>query len=150
MADYLNGPQLYNWAIEWIRSNVLIATNAEQLATVAAIFVCFLFFVRPLNRFFVGMTERFSVRAVHQILAQRANVHRHRVEQASYGAEQTRDIQRGDYESQNRKSARQPVTADKTRAELNDDPGKREAFGEPQNCGAKLPLGKDEGREPEG
>ena len=43
MADYLDGPQLYNWTIDWIRSNVLIATNAEQLATVAAIFVCFLF-----------------------------------------------------------------------------------------------------------
>jgi small-conductance mechanosensitive channel len=68
MGDYLNTPQLYNWAIDWIRSNVLIATNAEQLATVAAIFVCFLFFVRPLNRFFAGMTERFSVRAVRQIL----------------------------------------------------------------------------------
>src|SRR6516162_401970 len=68
MPDYLNTSQLYNWAIDWIRSNVLIATNAEQLATVAAIFVCFFFFVRPLNRFFVGMTERFSVRAIHQIL----------------------------------------------------------------------------------
>ena len=68
MGDYLNTPQLYNWAIDWIRSNVLIATNAEQLATVAAIFVCFLFFVRPLNRFLVGMTERFSVRAGRQIL----------------------------------------------------------------------------------
>jgi small-conductance mechanosensitive channel len=68
MADYLNTTQLYNWAIDWIRSNVLIATNAEQLATVAAILVCFLFFVRPLNRFLVGMTERFSVRAIHQIL----------------------------------------------------------------------------------
>ena len=68
MADYLNAPQLYNWAIDWIRSNVLIATNAEQLATVAVIFVCFLFFVRPLNRFFVGLAERFSVRTVRQIL----------------------------------------------------------------------------------
>jgi small-conductance mechanosensitive channel len=68
MADYLNTPQLYNWALDWISSNVLIATNAEQLATVAAILVCFFFFVRPINRFFVGMTERFSVRAVHQIL----------------------------------------------------------------------------------
>jgi hypothetical protein len=67
MADYLNTPQLYNWAIDWIRSNVLIATNAEQLGTVA-IFVCFLFLVRPLNRFFVGMAERVSVRAVRQIL----------------------------------------------------------------------------------
>ena len=68
MADYLDGPQLYNWAVDWIRSNVLIATNAEQLATVAVIFVCFLFFLRPLTRFFVGMAERFSVRAIHQIL----------------------------------------------------------------------------------
>src|SRR5215472_421820 len=68
MADYLNMSQLYNWAHDWIRSNVLIAINAEQLATVAVIFVCFLFFVRPINRFFVGMTERFSVRAIHQIL----------------------------------------------------------------------------------
>jgi small-conductance mechanosensitive channel len=68
MADYLNAPQLYNWAIDWVRSNVLIATNAEQLATVAAIFACFLCFVRPLNRFFAGMTERFSVRAVRQVL----------------------------------------------------------------------------------
>jgi small-conductance mechanosensitive channel len=64
----LNALQLYDWAIDWIRSNVLIATNAEQLATVAAIFVCFLFFVRPLNRFFAGMTERFSVRAIRQML----------------------------------------------------------------------------------
>ena len=68
MPDYLNTSQLYNWAIDWIRSNVLIATNAEQLATVAAIFVCFLFFARPLNRFFAGMTEWLSVRAVRQIL----------------------------------------------------------------------------------
>ena len=68
MPDYLNALQLYDWAIDWIRSNVLIATNAEQLATVAAIFVCFLFFVRPLNRFFAGMTERFSVRAIRQML----------------------------------------------------------------------------------
>src|SRR5215469_10382759 len=67
-ADYLNTPQLYNWALDWIRSNVLIATNAEQLATVAALLVCFLFFFRPINRFFVGMTERFSVRAVRPIL----------------------------------------------------------------------------------
>jgi len=68
MADYLNAPQLCNWAIDWIRSNVLIATNAEQLAMVAAVFACFLFFVRPLNKFFVSMAERFSVRAVRQIL----------------------------------------------------------------------------------
>src|SRR5215475_137472 len=68
MADYLNGAQLYDWAIDWIRSNVLIATNAEQLAIVAAILVCFLFLVRPINRFFVGMTERFSVRTVRQFL----------------------------------------------------------------------------------
>jgi hypothetical protein len=68
MADYLNTSQLYDWATGWIRSNVLIATNAEQLATVAAIFVCFLFLVRPLNRFSIGMAERFSVRAVRQIL----------------------------------------------------------------------------------
>src|SRR4029077_4590164 len=68
MGDYLNTSQLFNWAIDWIRSNVLIATNAEQLAVVAGIFAFFLLFVRPLNRFFVGMTERFSVRAVRQIL----------------------------------------------------------------------------------
>jgi len=68
MADYLNAPQLYNWAIDWIRSNVLIATNAEQLATAAGIFACFLFFVRPLNKFFVSMAERFSVGAIRQIL----------------------------------------------------------------------------------
>ena len=68
MADYINAPQLYHWVIDWIQSNVLIATNAEQLATVAAIFVCFLFFVRPLNKFFVSMAERFFVRAVRQIL----------------------------------------------------------------------------------
>ena len=57
MADYLNAPQLYNWVIDWIQSNVLIATNAEQLATVAAIFVCFLFFLRPLNKFFVSIVR---------------------------------------------------------------------------------------------
>ena len=68
MADYINAPQLYNWAIDWIRSNVLIATNAEQLATVAAIFVCFLFFLRPLNKFFVSLAERFSLRTVRQVL----------------------------------------------------------------------------------
>jgi len=68
MADYLNAPQLYNWAIDWIRSNVLIATNAEQLATVAGISACFLLCVRPLNKFFGSMAERFSVRAVRQIL----------------------------------------------------------------------------------
>ena len=68
MADYLNAPQLYNWAIDWIRSNILIATNAEQLATAAGIFACFLFFVRPLNKFFVSMAERFSVGAIRQIL----------------------------------------------------------------------------------
>jgi hypothetical protein len=37
MVDYLNAPHLYNWGVDWLRSNVLIATNAEQLATVAAI-----------------------------------------------------------------------------------------------------------------
>jgi hypothetical protein len=68
MADYLNTPQLYNWAIDWVRSNVLIATNAEQLATVAVIFAFFLFFVRPLNKFFISMAERFSVGATRQIL----------------------------------------------------------------------------------
>jgi small-conductance mechanosensitive channel len=68
MADYLNTPQLYNWAIDWIRSNVLTATNAEQLATVAAVLVCFAFFVHPLNRFFVSVADRFSVRATRQIL----------------------------------------------------------------------------------
>ena len=68
MADYLNIPQLYDWAIEWLRSNVLIATNAEQLATVAGIFAFFLLFVRPLNRFFVSVADRFSVRATRQIL----------------------------------------------------------------------------------
>jgi hypothetical protein len=46
MADYLNIPQLYDWTIEWLRSNVLIATNAEQLATVAGIFA---FFGEPLQ-----------------------------------------------------------------------------------------------------
>jgi len=32
MPDYLNALRLYDWAIDWIRSNVLIATSAEQLA----------------------------------------------------------------------------------------------------------------------
>jgi len=68
MADYLNAPQLYNWLSYWIRSNVLIAANAEQRVTVVGIFGCFLFFVRPLNRFFVSMAERFSVRAIRRIL----------------------------------------------------------------------------------
>ena len=68
MADYLNASQLYNWVIDWIRSNLLIATNAEQLATVAVIFVCFLFFLRPLNRFFVSLADRFSLRTVRQVL----------------------------------------------------------------------------------
>ena len=68
MAEYLNISQLYDWAIEWLRSNVLIATNAEQLATVAGIFAFFLLFVRPLNRFFVSVADRFSVRATRQIL----------------------------------------------------------------------------------
>jgi small-conductance mechanosensitive channel len=68
MADYLNALQLYNWAIDWIRSNVLIAANAEQLGTVTIIFVCFLFFLRPLNRFFASLAERLSLRTVRQIL----------------------------------------------------------------------------------
>ena len=68
MADYLDAPQLYGWAIDWIRSNVLIAKNAEQLATVVGAFTFFLFLVRPLNKFFVSMAERFSVRAIRQIL----------------------------------------------------------------------------------
>jgi small-conductance mechanosensitive channel len=68
MTDYLNASQLYSWAIDWIRSNVLIAANAEQLATLACIFALFLFFVRPLNKFFVSMAERFSARATRQIL----------------------------------------------------------------------------------
>ena len=68
MADYLDASQLYNWVIDWIRSNLLIATNAEQLATVAVIFVCFLFFLRPLNRFFVSLADRFSLRTVRQVL----------------------------------------------------------------------------------
>ena len=67
MAEYLNISQLYDWAIEWLRSNVLIATNAEPLATVAGIFAFFLLFVRPLNRFFVSVADRFSVRATRQI-----------------------------------------------------------------------------------
>jgi len=68
MADYINAPQLYNWAIDWVRSNVLIATNAEQLATVAVIFACFLVFLRPLNKFFVSLAERVSLRTVRQVL----------------------------------------------------------------------------------
>ena len=68
MTEYLNTSQLYNWAIDWIRSNVLVATNAEQLATAAGIFAFFLFFVRPLNRFFVSRAERFSVGTIRQIL----------------------------------------------------------------------------------
>jgi small-conductance mechanosensitive channel len=68
MPDYLNALQLYDWAIDWIRSNVLIATNAEQLATVAGIFAFFLLFVRPLSKFFISVAERFSVRAIRQIL----------------------------------------------------------------------------------
>jgi small-conductance mechanosensitive channel len=68
MPDYLNALQLYDWAIDWIRSNVLIATNAEQLATVAGIFAFFLFFVRPLSKFFISVAERFSVGAIRQIL----------------------------------------------------------------------------------
>ena len=31
MADYLDTSQLYDWAIGWIRSNVLIATNDVML-----------------------------------------------------------------------------------------------------------------------
>ena len=68
MADYINAPQLYNWAFDWIQSNVLIAANAEQLATVAVILVCFLFFRLPLNKFFVSLAERSSVRAIRQVL----------------------------------------------------------------------------------
>jgi hypothetical protein len=67
MGDYLNAPELYNWAVDWIRSNVLIATNAEQLATVAGIFACFLFFVRPLKQFFASMAERFSVKSCFRL-----------------------------------------------------------------------------------
>jgi len=68
MADYINAPQLYNWAFDWIQSNVLIAANAEQLATVAVILVCFLSFRLPLNKFFVSLAERSSVRAIRQVL----------------------------------------------------------------------------------
>ena len=68
MPDYLNALQLYEWAIDWIRSNVLIATNAGQLAAVAGIFVFFLLFVRPLSKFFISVAERFPVRAIRQIL----------------------------------------------------------------------------------
>lgn len=68
MADYIDASQLYTSAIDWFRSNVLIATNAEQLATVAVIFVCFLFFLRPLNRFFVTLAEWFSLRTLRQVL----------------------------------------------------------------------------------
>ena len=68
MADYINAPQLYNWAFDWIQSNVLIAANAEQLATVAVILVCFLSVRLPLNKFFVSLAERSSVRAIRQVL----------------------------------------------------------------------------------
>jgi small-conductance mechanosensitive channel len=68
MADYINASQLYTWAIDWMRSNVLNTTNAEQLATVAIIFAFFLFCLRPLNRFFVTLAERFSLRTIRQVL----------------------------------------------------------------------------------
>jgi small-conductance mechanosensitive channel len=68
MTGYLNPAQLCDWVVIWVRSNVLVATNAEQLATVAGIFACFLFCVRPVRSFFVSTVERFSIQAVRQIL----------------------------------------------------------------------------------
>jgi small-conductance mechanosensitive channel len=68
MLDGLNTLQLYDLAADWMRSNVLIASNAVQLATVAGILVLFLIFIRPLRRFFTGQIQRFSLGIVRNII----------------------------------------------------------------------------------
>jgi small-conductance mechanosensitive channel len=68
MLDYLNTLQIYGVAVDWLRSNVLIASNAVQLAAVAGILCLFLVTQRPLCRFFVGLTRRFSLGAVRNVL----------------------------------------------------------------------------------
>lgn len=68
MADYLFSPQIYQPAIDWARANVLIASNAEQLAVVVAIVALFLAVIRPLRGFCTGVANRFSPGAVRAIL----------------------------------------------------------------------------------
>jgi small-conductance mechanosensitive channel len=68
MLDYFNTLQIYSLALDWLRSNVLIASTAVQLAAVAGILGFFLVIVRPLRRFFVGLTRRFSLGVVRNVL----------------------------------------------------------------------------------
>lgn len=68
MLDQLDALQIYGLATDWMRSNVLIASNAVQLAAVAAIWGLFLVVVRPLRRFLVGLTRRFSLGVIRSVL----------------------------------------------------------------------------------
>jgi small-conductance mechanosensitive channel len=68
VADYLSLLQFSGPVIHWVRANVLIASNAEQLAAVAGILGLFVSLVRRLRGFFIGLTGRFSLGVVGNIL----------------------------------------------------------------------------------
>src|SRR5215469_10747845 len=68
MPHDLDVPQIYSAVVAWLRSNVLIADNAVQLAAVVGVVSLFLVFVRRLRLFSVGLTRRVSLGAVRNIL----------------------------------------------------------------------------------
>jgi small-conductance mechanosensitive channel len=68
MLDYLNWLQIYDPAVDWLRSNVFIASNAVQSAVVAGILGLFLVILGSLRQFFVGLTRRFSLGVIRGVL----------------------------------------------------------------------------------
>jgi small-conductance mechanosensitive channel len=60
MLANVHASQVYGLAVDWLRSNILIADNAVQLAALAGVLGLFLVFVRSLRRFFVDQASRFS------------------------------------------------------------------------------------------
>jgi len=68
VTDYLNRLPFFDPAVDWVRANILTASDLEQLAAVAAILVLFVLFVLPLRRFFVGLSSRFSLSVFRNIL----------------------------------------------------------------------------------
>lgn len=68
MANYLELIPSFHPAVDWLRANILIASNAEQLAAVAGILGLFALVILPLRRLFVGLSARFSLSFVRNIL----------------------------------------------------------------------------------
>jgi small-conductance mechanosensitive channel len=68
MANDLDVPQIYSAVVAWLRTNVLIADNAVQLAAVVGVASLFLVFVRRLRGFAVGLARRVSLGAIRNIL----------------------------------------------------------------------------------